>query len=1020
MPRLIFGARLTGGITSQADTVTDFRLERLRRSLKSGWTSDAFVIAEKYASSGLAEAQYILGEMLSTRGQAGDAEAAQRWYEAAANQGHAAACKALWWRDVNDADADAWERSIRFMCQSADLGDPQASMTLITLFGGKRNCDKIPNMLEYLQRHVARGSSLARYYLGYAHDMGHFGVPRNAERAFELYMLAAQQGDALAQCCVGICYARGLGVKQDDEQAVHWYSEAAKRGSAQAQHNLGYSYENGRKPLTQSMREANRWFRRAALRDFDLAQYSLGLSYLNGRELPQNAELANRWFARAAQQGCPIAQVALGYSYETGRGVAVSLPKAVELYEAAAKAGDAQGQHNYAHMLQNGFGVERNLSAASRYYLAAAEQGLAVAQDNLANMYMDGSGIQKDLTEAVKWRRKAAEQGLANAQCNLAWMYTNGVGVEKSDTEALHWYRAAAEQGHANAQCVLAWLYVNGVGVEKSPTEALRWYQAAAEQGSAVAQHNLARMYNMEGAGVEKDLTEAVRWYRKAAEQGHANAQCDLAWMYANGVGVKKSDTETLRWCRAAAEQGLANAQYNFALMYLNGIGVDKDPMKALRWCQAAAEQGLANAQHNLAWMYLNGVGVDKDPAEALRWCQAAAEKGHEIAQHELPAYLAYGDQKWELADARNALNAIEARLGSTDPAYAAKKALLVPILRPIFAQMPPSKWADAFEQAYEQTRVPPVDRTPATSRVEIRDKIFEQFDASTSSDQRSALLATLKATMDIVESHLAKNGDEQQLAEFREARADDYTKLVVKESTVDGTVEGTISPEAFMAVTNREIAASRMSPDDPIRQLAVKAAAAPHLSHAESLAQEVAMKRSDAAIQNLANELTSAKNFNVADARAKIQKAWAATTTSDQRGRVLAIFKVVMDEAEQRLVGLGDDKGELLADFQKARVQYCNLFILEECTVGLDSPGGGDVSIELLMTVTNREIAAGRMTEDHSMRKIAVEGATAPHFSHAELLAKHAKLKEAARKPKAAPAPKTVGEKLKSLFRRN
>jgi TPR repeat protein len=371
-------------------------------------------------------------------------------------------------------------------------------MVLVALYGGKANCDKIPNMLEYLQRHAARGNSLAQYYLGYAHDMGHFGAQRDAAKAFELYMQAAEQGNAYAQCCVGICYAHGLGVGRDDEQAVHWYSEAAKRGSAQAQHNLGYSYENGRKPLTQSMREANRWFRRAALRDFDLAQYSLGLSYLNGRELPQNAELANRWFARAAQQGCPIAQVALGYSYEKGRGVAVSYSKAVELYEAAAKAGDAQGQHN------------------------------------LATMYMDGSGVEKDLTEAVRWRRKAAEQGLANAQ-------------------------------------------------------------------------------------------------------------------------------------------------------------------------------------YNLAWMYVNGVGVEREPTEALRWCQAAAEQGHEIAQRELPAYLAYGDQQRELTEARNALSAIEVRLRATDPTYEAKKVLLVPILKPIFGQMPPSKWPTAFEQAYAGVRLPAENATKTT-----------------------------------------------------------------------------------------------------------------------------------------------------------------------------------------------------------------------------------------------------------------------------------------------------------------
>ncbi len=111
---------------------------------------------------------------------------------------------------------------------------------------------------------------------------------------------------------------------------------------------------------------------------------------------------------------------------------------------------------------------------------------------------------------------------------------------------------------------------------------------------------------------------------------------------------------------KAAAKAGDAQGQHNLANMYLYGSGVEKDLTEAVRWCRKAAEQGLAVAQHNLAWMYLNGVGVDRDPAEALRWCQAAAEQGHEIAQRELPAYLAYGDQKRELADARNALNAIE------------------------------------------------------------------------------------------------------------------------------------------------------------------------------------------------------------------------------------------------------------------------------------------------------------------------------------------------------------------------
>jgi TPR repeat protein len=525
--QLIFGPAVSRENTSRTDTVTDFRVERLRRMLKNGWTPAALTLAEEYAASGLSEAQYLLAQMLASTGRPEDTEAAKRWYEAAAGQGHVAACKELWQRT-------ACATSLELMIRTADLGDYQASGLLIMRHGDGQSPDvQVPNMVAYMQRHVIRGHAYAQKALGAAYDFGRFGLRRDAERAFDLYMLGARQGDAAAQCWVGICYAHGLGVKQDEEQAVHWYSEAAKRGSVQAQHNLGYSFENGRKPLTQSMQEANRWYRRAALRDFDLAQYSLGLSYLHGRALPQNVELANRWFARAAEQNCAIAQVALGYSYETGRGVDVSYSKAVELYEVAARAGDAQGQHNFAHMLQDGLGIERNLSEASRWYLAASEQGLAVAQDNLATMYIDGSGIDKDLTEAVKWRRKAAEQGLANAQ-------------------------------------------------------------------------------------------------------------------------------------------------YNFALMHINGIG------------------------------------VEKNPAEALRWCQMAAEQGHLIAQRELPAHLSYADRQRELTEARNGLSAIEIRLRATDSAYEAKKTLLVPILKPIFAQLPPSKWATAFEQAYANVHLPAENVAPA------------------------------------------------------------------------------------------------------------------------------------------------------------------------------------------------------------------------------------------------------------------------------------------------------------------
>ncbi|KAF9079759.1 hypothetical protein BGX23_003304 [Mortierella sp. AD031] len=48
------------------------------------------------------------------------------------------------------------------------------------------------------------------------------------------YRKAADQGDADAQCNVGILYGRGQGVPQDYSQAMKWYRKAADQGHANA------------------------------------------------------------------------------------------------------------------------------------------------------------------------------------------------------------------------------------------------------------------------------------------------------------------------------------------------------------------------------------------------------------------------------------------------------------------------------------------------------------------------------------------------------------------------------------------------------------------------------------------------------------------------------------------------------------------------------------------------------------------------------------------------------------------
>ena len=370
--------------------------------------------------------------------------------------------------------------------------------------------------------------------------------------------------DRTAQCLLGMCYERGLGLEKSDVEAVKWYRKSAEQGYAIAQNNLGYMYSDGR-GVEQSEAEAVKWYRKAAEQGHVYAQYNLGTCYDEGRGVKQSDAEAVKWYRKSAEQGYGFAQGLLGLMYEKGRGVEQSDTEAVKWYRKFAEQGDAIAQFLLGFMYQKGRGVEQSDMEAAKWYRKSAEQGDADAQNKLGYMYQNGRGVEQSDVEAVKWYRKAAEQGHANAQNDLGWMYQKGRGVEQSNVEAAKWYRKSAEQGNFHAQFNLGLMYQNGHGVEQSDMEAVKWFRKSAEQGHAGAQFNLGWMYQ-KGRGVEQSDVEAAKWFRKSAEQGHATAQNWLAWMYREGHGLEQSNAEAIKWYRKAEQNGckLSDNERNF------------------------------------------------------------------------------------------------------------------------------------------------------------------------------------------------------------------------------------------------------------------------------------------------------------------------------------------------------------------------------------------------------------------------------------------------------------------------
>ena len=56
------------------------------------------------------------------------------------------------------------------------------------------------------------------------------GVAKDKAEAVSWYRKAADQGHAVAQFNLGVCYAKGTDIAKDKAEAVSWYRKAADQG----------------------------------------------------------------------------------------------------------------------------------------------------------------------------------------------------------------------------------------------------------------------------------------------------------------------------------------------------------------------------------------------------------------------------------------------------------------------------------------------------------------------------------------------------------------------------------------------------------------------------------------------------------------------------------------------------------------------------------------------------------------------------------------------------------------------
>lgn len=206
------------------------------------------------------------------------------------------------------------EMALKHFEKASRAGDKwserQIPSLLVHMYGANT-----PPAAEMLRRRAAAGDALAARYLANLFVMkARSGEEQAAEQAKVYYRKAAELGDGVGRCQVGVELSTGPVQKRDYATARRYFQEVAKMGDPDAMSNLGLMYELGRGGEP-DMAAAVVWYRAAADQGGISGIRNLGIAYEHGWGVPADPVRADKLYRSAAAQGDWVAKHKLSSSH---------------------------------------------------------------------------------------------------------------------------------------------------------------------------------------------------------------------------------------------------------------------------------------------------------------------------------------------------------------------------------------------------------------------------------------------------------------------------------------------------------------------------------------------------------------------------------------------------------------------------------------------------------------------------------------------------------------------------------
>lgn len=196
--------------------------------------------------------------------------------------------------------------------QKAETGDAEAMPILSSIICNTHKGTECKEVLELAQKSADMNCPRGKNVLGYLYEIG-YCVPKNQQKAFDLYKEAANENDPIAQYNIGIYYLNGLAVKEDTIKGLRFLEKSAIQGFPYAQYQLAFLYYYGGNTIKRDVKKGIEWLTLVSDQGEPAAQYELSMIYYNGEsgEIAPDYNKAKELCRKAAEQGLPAAKLAM-------------------------------------------------------------------------------------------------------------------------------------------------------------------------------------------------------------------------------------------------------------------------------------------------------------------------------------------------------------------------------------------------------------------------------------------------------------------------------------------------------------------------------------------------------------------------------------------------------------------------------------------------------------------------------------------------------------------------------------